>query len=117
MRTKQALTAAAGILLTAAGAHAGPVSLSEAQMDSVTAGGVETVDGFVCPVFNEDAVGIANNPNAEIIGEGDYSIVGPNVTVPVHATNGDGDGLAGGTHADPGDTDYTAIWGHPKPGA
>lgn len=115
--TKKAKFAFSVLALTsAAGAYASElVSLSEAQMDAVTAGGVETVDGFVCPVFNEDAVGIVNNPNAVMIGEGDYSIIGPDVSVPKRATNGNGDGLAGGMHADPGDTDYTAIWGHPRP--
>jgi hypothetical protein len=114
MRKETALIAIAGAFLAFA-AHAEPVSLSEAQMDGVTAGGVETVEGFVCPVFNDEAIGITNNPNAVLIGEGDYSIIGPEVTVPARATNGGGSGLAGGSHSDPGDRDYTAIWGHPKP--
>lgn len=94
--------------LFASGAYAGPVSLTAAQMDSVAAGGVETTTGFVCPVISTDAV--LNSPNGATIGGGDYSIIGPDVTVPVHATNGNGAGTPGGPHSSPGDTDYTAIW-------
>ena len=94
--------------LFASGAYAGPVSLTAAQMDSVAAGGVVTTTGFVCPVISTDAV--LNSPNGAAIGGGDYSIIGPNVTVPVHATNGNGAGTPGGSHSSPGDTDYTAIW-------
>ena len=90
--------------LVASGTYASePVLLTEAQMDQVTAA------GFVCPVFNADAVG-AHNPNAVGIGGGDYSIIGPDVSVPEHATNGDGAGTPPGPHSQPGDTDYTAIW-------
>jgi len=70
----------------------------------------EKTDGFVCPVFHSDAVG-AHNPNAVEIAGGDYTIVGPNVRVPVHATNDDGAGSPGGDHLGPGDVGYTAIWG------
>lgn len=97
--------------LLASGAYAAPVSLSEAQMDSVAAGGVEKVDGFVCPVIKTDAV--LNSPKGIEIGDGQYSIAGPNVSVPVHATNRNGEGRPGpgNDRAAPGDTDYTAIWG------
>jgi len=104
---KVALAAAAGCLL-ASGAYAAPVSLSAAQMDAVAAGGVETVSGFVCPVISTDAV--LNSPNGAAIAGGDYTIGGPDVTVPVFATNADGAGSPGGAHAAPGDTNYTAIW-------
>jgi hypothetical protein len=94
--------------LLASGAYAAPVSLSDAQMDSVAAGGADTVDGFVCPVITTAAV--LNSPNGAAIGEGHYSIIGPDVAIPVHATNGDGAGTPGGPHSQPGDTNYTAIW-------
>jgi hypothetical protein len=94
--------------LLATGAYAAPVSLSDAQMDSVAAGGVERVDGFVCPVITTEAV--LNSPNGMAIGEGHYTIIGPDVSVPMHATNGNGSGTPGGPHSQPGDTDYTAIW-------
>jgi len=68
----------------------------------------ETTDGFVCPVITTESV--LNSPNAQAIGGGDYSIIGPNVTVPTHATNGNGAGTPGGPHSSPGDSDYTAIW-------
>ena len=68
------------------------------------------VDGFVCPVFNSDAVG-ENNPNAVPISGGDFTILGPEVSVPDIATNQDGAGVPNGPHAAPGDEGYSAIWG------
>lgn len=68
----------------------------------------EMTEAFVCPVLNE-TVG-EYNPNAVGIGGGDYSIIGPDISVPTTATNADGDGTPGGAHSAPGDTDYTAIW-------
>lgn len=92
----------------AASAHAQPVELTSGQMDSVVAAGVERVDGFVCPVITTDAV--LNSPKGMAIGEGHYTIIGPDVSIPIHATNGDGAGTPPGAHSAPGDTDYTAIW-------
>lgn len=101
--------AVTGSLLLAGSVSAAPITLSDEQMDNIAAGGVETVDGFICPVISTDAV--LNSPNgAGPIGEGDYTIVGPSVSIPLHATNGDGAGTPGGSHSNPGDTDYTAIW-------
>lgn len=71
-------------------------------------GAVEKTDGFVCPVIKTDKV--LNSPKGSAIGEGHYTIIGPNVNVPIHATNGDGTGSPPGPHSAPGDTDYTAIW-------
>lgn len=84
------------------------VSLALFSSFLVAAQPVKT-DGFVCPVFKSDAVGL-HNPNAQPIADGDYTIVGPDVSVPIHATNGNGAGSPGGPHSSPGDTDYTAIW-------
>ena len=99
--------------LLASGAYAKPITLNNAQMDGVAAGGVEKVDGFVCPVIKAD--GVLNNPHAKAhpIADGYNTVVGPNVSIPVHATNRNGDGHPGvsGSFAAPGDTDYTAIWG------
>ena len=70
-------------------------------------------DGFVCPVLGGQAGEEhgKSSPNRIIqIGGGDYSVVGPNVSVPVHATNDDGAGTPAGPHASPGDENYTAIW-------
>lgn len=97
--------------LFAVGAQADPVALNEAQMDSVAAGGVLRVDGFVCPVITTENVLHAKNGGA--IGEGHYTVGGPDVRVPVHATNADGAGSPPGPHSQPGDTDYTAIWATP----
>ena len=71
---------------------------------------IQHTDGFVCPVFNADSQAGANNPNAANIGGGDTSIIGPNVSVPTHATNGDGSGTPPGPHSSTGDSDYSAIW-------
>jgi len=95
--------------LLASAAYAAPVSLSDAQMDSVAAGGMMSEAGFVCPVITTD--GVLNSPKGMELGiEGFYTIGGPTVTVPVHATNGDGAGSPGGPFSQPGDTNYTAIW-------
>ena len=99
-KAKLTLSALATLLL-ASGAHAAPLSLSTAQMDTVSGG------AFVCPVINTDAVLNARN-GIEI--NGAYSILGPTVSVPVHATNDNGAGSPGGTFVSPGDTSYTAIW-------
>jgi hypothetical protein len=77
--------------------------------------GVARAD-FVCPVLPISEQGAANNkaPAFQQIGGGDYSIIGPNVTVPAHATNQDGAGNPGtAEHASPGDPGYTAIWETP----
>lgn len=70
----------------------------------------EKTNGFVCPVFNDNSAVGEHNPNAVEIDGGDYTIIGPNVSVPVHATNADGAGTPVGDHSAPGDSDYTAIW-------
>jgi len=74
----------------------------------------EKTDGFVCPVLggkageNGIAKGITKPADS---GLGFYTIVGPNVSVPIHATNGgNGTNNPGGPYASPGDPNYTAIW-------
>ena len=99
-KAKLALSALATLML-ASGANAAPVSLSLDQMDTVSGG------AFVCPVISTDAVLNAKN-GIQI--NGAYSIIGPTVSVPVGATNGDGAGSPGGPFSSPGDTNYTAIW-------
>ncbi len=76
----------------------------------------EFTDGFVCPVLGGQAGQHGNAPADVIvqIGGGDYSVIGPDVTVPIHATNDNGDGDPGSAdHASPGDPDYSAIWATP----
>ena len=75
-----------------------------------TAQAVVKTDGFVCPVFNDGSQAGAKNPNAVLIGGGDFSVIGPDVSIPINATNGNGAGSPGGAHFVPGDNDYTAIW-------
>lgn len=110
MKVRATLPVLAGIaLMWAASGHAAPVLLSAAQMDSVAAAGVETVDGFVCPVISTENV--LHSPKSGELGiEGFYTIGGPDVTVPVFATNNDGAGSPRGPFSQPGDTTYTAIW-------
>lgn len=88
-------------LLLASSVNAAPVTLNLSQMDTVAGG------AFVCPVISTDAV---LNAKAGITINGAYSILGPTVSVPVHATNDNGAGSPGGSFASPGDTSYTAIW-------
>jgi hypothetical protein len=77
--------------------------------------GVARAD-FVCPVLGISEQGAANNraPAFQQIGGGDYSIIGPDVTVPDGATNLDGAGDPNSAaHAAPGDSGYSAIWNTP----
>ena len=71
--------------------------------------------GFVCPVLGGKAgeKGKASGEEGPLVQlpGGDYTVIGPNVNVPVHATNDNGQGTPGGEHASPGDPEYTAIWG------
>lgn len=105
---KVAILAAASLIST--GVYAESIELTDIQMDGVAAGGSNTTTGFVCPVISTDAVLHAKNG---VMINGAYSILGPQVSVPSHATNTLDDGTAGspgGAHASPGDTGYTAIW-------
>jgi hypothetical protein len=107
-KMKKVILAAASCLM-AAQAFATPTPLNESQMDNVTAGVAPSPTGFVCPVISTDNV--LNSPKGGTLGDtGDYTIGGPVVSVPTHATNGDGAGVPAGPHSAPGDTDYTAIW-------
>lgn len=111
MKTTLKLALAVAIAgLVATSAYAGPISLSDAQMDGITAG------SFVCPVVS--GKGVVNNPkffSLPVGGEpsGYYSFGGPTVSVPMQATNTLDDGTPGspaGSFAAPGDRGYTAIW-------
>lgn len=122
---KATITMISAVMVTglfASGVYAAPITLMDAQMDRVAAGGVEKVDGFICPVI--PGKGLARNymkygEDSKFFpigngGEGDvtyYSFHGPDVKVPVYATNGDGAGRPGASFSKQGDTDYSAIWG------
>ena len=102
MKMKLALSTVATCLF-ASSVYATPVSLSDAQMDIVSGG------SFVCPVISTENV----THSVKSIGplaEGDYSILGPDVVVPVTATNDNGQGNPGVSYASPGESTYTAIW-------
>lgn len=67
---------------------------------------------FVCPVFKSAAVG-EHNPNAFGIAGGHWTLLpgkADHLDVPDKATNDNGNGSPGGSHASPGDPDYSAIW-------
>ena len=73
----------------------------------------DKVDAFVCPVLGGQAGGEQGNSDVEKfvdISGGDTTILGPEVSVPIHATNDNGAGSPGGDHASPGDPGYTPIW-------
>ena len=87
--------------------------LSTLSVTSALANGPDTTDGFVCPVLGGQAGGEHGNSSPDVfvsIAGGDTTIIGPDVSVPIHATNDNGNGNPGGDHASPGDADYTAIW-------
>jgi hypothetical protein len=80
--------------------------------------GVAAAD-FVCPVLPiSDSAKANSNAGFITIAGGDASILpgkaGDEATSPVDvpsgATNLDGAGSAGGSHAGPGDSGYTAVW-------
>lgn len=104
MKKATLLIPALATLLFTAGANASPVTLSLAQMDTVSGG------AFVCPVISTAAV--LNSPKSAFVDGQLYTIIGPTVGsgVQAHATNDDGAGNPHGPYASPGDTTYTAIW-------
>jgi hypothetical protein len=92
------------LILPATAALATPEQTGSGQSSSP----VQFSTGFVCPVISTDNV--LHSPKGGTLAGGDYTIGGPDVRVPTHATNGDGTGSPQGTHSSPGDTDYSAIW-------
>ncbi|MFN2175891.1 MAG: hypothetical protein ACK2U3_08055 [Anaerolineales bacterium] len=88
--------------------------LSALAVTVAFAGPPDKGDGFVCPVLGGQAGEEHGNSDPTRITNlgitGDYTIPGPDVYVPTHATNDEGAGIPGGDHASPGDVGYTAIW-------
>jgi len=106
-----------GRAILAAGAVAAAAALSTGSAVAATPERAE--DPFVCPVLsvNGNAVEHADGKFNEI-GDSQYTF-GPgaagsaetfNGKVPSHATNAEGTGSPGGSHAAPGEAGYTAIW-------
>jgi hypothetical protein len=100
------------VTVVSAAALAGlPASASAATPDRAS-------DPFVCPVLTISQQAAANVDRFHQIGDGQYTFAPGNAgssttfngNVPNLATNSDGAGSPGGTHAAPGDTNYTAIW-------
>jgi hypothetical protein len=96
-------TAAAAALVWAGAVAAAPPSSGQSATTTNT-----TSSGFVCPVISTDQV--LNSPKGSTLSEGNFTISGPDVTVPTNATNGDGTGSPTGAHQSPGDPNYSAIW-------
>ena len=117
IKTTLKLSLAVAIVgLLASSGYAGPLTLNDAQMDGVTAGMGHKVEGFVCPVV--PGKGLANNDKFFALGDsGYYSFIGPDVAVPMHATNRNGAGRpafdddGNPLFAAPGGADYSPIWG------
>jgi len=73
---------------------------------------------FVCPVLTVSTQAAESSGRFDPIGDGQYTFAPGaagsaetfNGNVPNHATNADGAGSPGGSHAAPGDGAYTAIW-------
>ena len=76
----------------------------------------EKTDGFVCPVLGgkggQNALAKGKGKFVPIAG-GDITVIGPEVHVPIHATNNNGRGRPDGPHMSPGDSDYSPIWATP----
>lgn len=88
---------------------------------SMVGGGIGSASAeFVCPVtpINQAAVDNAADGTFTPIGEGDYSNLATIINDTVAsdpANNRVTKGTPGGSHADPGDSDYTAIWDDGEP--
>lgn len=104
-------------VILAAGAVAAVAALSTGS--AVAATPERAADPFVCPVLTVSGSAVSHTDGKfHQIGEGLYTF-GPgaagsaetfNGNVPNGATNSDGAGSPGGTHAAPGESGYTAIW-------
>jgi hypothetical protein len=77
----------------------------------VFAESVEKVDGFVCPVLGGKAGMNGKSGKIQGIAGGYYTVVGPDVSVPEHATN-DGFPSVADSFNVPGEEGYTAIWNY-----
>jgi len=69
-----------------------------------------TDTAFVCPVLGGQAGTHGEANGISPLPTGAYTVGGPEVTVPVLATNDEGAGSPAGPQAAPGDVGYTAIW-------
>jgi hypothetical protein len=87
------------------------LGLSLATLLAGPGAGVARAD-FVCPILPISGKAAENGKFTQLP-NGDYTIIGPNVSVPDHATNQDGTGSPEGAHAGPGDDGYSPIWNTP----
>ena len=112
--------------LLASSVYAVPITLGDAQLDLVAAGGAETVSGFVCTVnLHGDGLLNANNHKADaakvnFVPVSGYDVNGEHVEYVTVAPSGAGDlmvpaqatntGTPGAGFSTPGDTTYSPIW-------
>jgi hypothetical protein len=71
----------------------------------------EKVDGFVCPVLGGKAGMDGKSQKIEAIAGGYYTVAGPEVIVPEHATN-DGFPSVADSFNVPSEEGYTEIWNY-----
>lgn len=71
----------------------------------------EKTEGFICPVLGGKAGMHGMSQKIFPIAGGYFTVAGPDVMVPAHATNEGWPGLAG-SYLMPGDVGYTAIWNY-----
>jgi hypothetical protein len=105
-----------------------PLFVFSFAITSVSASPPEKDESFVCPVLVGNAGDNPNspwkNPDHPLYGPdkfvmppgGFYTILGPRIVVPIHATNQDGDGSpTPDDFASPGGEDYSPLWWDPAP--
>jgi hypothetical protein len=94
------------------------------SIESALATSPEKGPAFICPVLGGK---VGQNPNSPwqnedhkwydtkfVMPPGEfYTVIGPNVMVPKHATNQNGAGSPGGPFASPGEENYSPIWWTP----
>lgn len=99
------------ILRTAfiSGALAGSVLAFGVAQASGEGKGNPEADSFVCPVLGGQAGEHGNSGAIHQLPSGEGTVIGPNLKVPMHATNDDGAGSPG-DHVSPGDPNYSPIW-------
>ncbi|MGE0600584.1 MAG: hypothetical protein AB7P41_14190 [Dehalococcoidia bacterium] len=100
-------TVAIRVLVAAAAATGSIAVLGAAHAQGPVGQGNPDADAFACPVLGGHA-GERGHEFVEI-GEGGYTVLGPNVKVPDHATNNDGAGSPA-DHLSPGEVGYSPIW-------
>jgi hypothetical protein len=93
-----------------------PLLIFSFAITSVSASPPEKGVSFVCPVLGGKAGDNGNSDMQPYVSPpgGFNTVIGPEINVPKHSTNQNGNGSPGGPFASPGEEDYSAIWWGPK---